>query len=127
MSDKGPSSDVIHDLHAKYETAVNKATRAAEDALRYASEALNEQSKRERKGFYAGGSIFSRYVDTALSLRRSDSHDLREGVARGTRYTASRGKGTDPRCRQSIGGRMILPWLAAPPSIATRRGSSWRR
>ena len=39
---RGPS-DVIHDLHAKYETAVNKAERVAEEAIKFTAESLNEQ------------------------------------------------------------------------------------
>ena len=41
---RGPS-DVIHDLHAKYETAVNKAERVAEEAIKFTAESLNEQGR----------------------------------------------------------------------------------
>ena len=34
---------MIHDLHAKYETAVNKAERVAQEAVKFTAESLNEQ------------------------------------------------------------------------------------
>ena len=34
---------MIHDLHAKYETAVNKAERVAQEAVKFTAESLSEQ------------------------------------------------------------------------------------
>ena len=36
---------MIHDLHAKYEVAVNKAERVAEEAIKFTAESLNEQGR----------------------------------------------------------------------------------
>lgn len=65
VGDNGPS-DVIHDLHAKYQAAVNKAERVAEGALQYASKALGEQSKQ-------GHSIRDVQDDT-LRFKRDNSN-----------------------------------------------------
>ena len=65
--DSGPS-DVIHDLHAKYQAAVNKAESVAQAALHVAGDALKEQAKEKR-----GGSSFStRYKRDIAKVRGRD-------------------------------------------------------
>ena len=58
---RGPS-DVIHDLHAKYETAVNKAERVAEEAIKFTAESLNEQVYNFRWKPFKPGSLDCRIL-----------------------------------------------------------------
>jgi len=57
--DRGPS-DVIHDLHAKYEVAVNKAERVAEEAIKFTAESLNEQGQRKSEDSLLGSPFLIR-------------------------------------------------------------------
>merc|ERR1712018_157904 len=71
--DRGPS-DVIHDLHAKYETAVNKAERVAQEAVKFTAESLSEQGQRT-----AQASMF----DMGMLVRRKRMADDSDAIPEG--------------------------------------------
>ena len=63
----------IHDLHAKYQAAVNKAENVAQSALRAASEALKEQSNKE--GNSGGSNLVG--LESFNRFKRSLSEEAR--------------------------------------------------